>query len=907
MNHQEIQEKWQRFWEENQTFKAEGPSSKKPKYYVLDMFPYPSGAGLHVGHPLGYIASDIMARYKRLQGYNVLHPMGFDSFGLPAEQYAIQTGQHPKITTEVNADTYRKQLKKIGLSFDWSREFKTSDPSYYRWTQWIFLQLFNLYYDVELKKASPISHLQKHFALYGSKDNHAFNGHELSFTPHEWKQYSSKQQEDILQKVRLVYQDYQTVNWCEALGTVLANDEVKEGLSVRGNHSVVQKKMMQWNLRITAYAERLLHYPSDIHWPKALMEMQQNWIGRSQGLELTFSTELKENLDVFTTRPETLYGVTFMVVAPEHPLVQRVKGNKELQEFLQYVGRRSERERLSEKNYKGVFLGFHATHPLTKKKIPIYTSEYVLMNYGTGAVMAVPGHDERDKAFAEEHQLPIISVIDEKTQSLINSENLNGLSIEEATKEIIKLAEEEEGFGKSSIQYKLRDASFSRQRYWGEPIPVYFKEGIPTLIEEKDLPLELPDVDEYLPTSDGRPPLARAKNFHYKNHPLEVSTMPGYAGSSSYFLRFMDPHNQDAFLSLEAMRYWQEVDLYVGGSEHATGHLLYSRFWNMVLFDLGIVEKENPFKKIVNQGMILGKSSLLYRTKEGKTFVTAEKKDEFDTVPLHVDISLVDPVTHKLDIENFKKWRSEYASYDFILNENKDYICGQIVEKMSKSFYNIVSPDTIVQEYGADTLRLFEMFLGPIDASKPWNQGSIEGPYRFIQRVQRLFLDDKGNLIVTKEVATVEEKKILHKTLKKIAHDIEKFSFNTAVGQLMIFVNEMYKLSCHKEEILKPFLLCLSSFAPHLCEELLEKLGEKDLRFMSYPAWDEELTQENTFELPVSFNGKRRFSMEVPLNITQDEVMNLLQKDDRFTHQITGKTIKKIIFVPQKILNIVIS
>lgn len=914
-NFKEIEVKWQNYWNENNIYKTEIDLTK-PKYYVLDMFPYPSGAGLHVGHPLGYIASDIYSRYKRMKGFNVLHPMGFDAFGLPAEQYAIQTGQHPAITTKKNIERYREQLNKIGFCYDWSREIRTCDPDYYKWTQWAFIQMFKHYYDEKLQKAQPITLLIEHFEKYGTENLTAVGTIELNFTADEWKAMSEKAQQEILLNYRIAYLADTKVNWCPALGTVLANDEVSEGVSIRGGYPVEQRVMRQWCLRVSAYAQRLLDGLEQIDWSESLKETQRNWIGRSEGAELRFTIKGKNvSFDVFTTRPDTIFGVTFMVLAPESELVKictTPEQRKEVEEYLEATKRRTERERIADRQVTGVFTGSYAIHPITGKEIPIWISDYVLAGYGTGAIMAVPAHDSRDYAFAKHFNLPIVPLIegcdvsnesfDAKEGIMINSEFLNGLSVPEAIEKIKKYITEK-GMGRVKVNYRIRDAIFSRQRYWGEPFPVYYKDGMPYVLDEKELPLVLPEIDKYLPTENGEPPLARAKNWKTKEgYPLEVCTMPGFAGSSAYYLRYMDPHNDEALVSREADEYWRDVDLYLGGTEHATGHLIYSRFWNKFLFDIGVVCEEEPFKKLINQGMILGRSNFVYRIKDTNTFVSYHLKDQYDTTPIHVDINLVD--NDILDIEKFRDWNPEYKNAEFILEDGK-YICGWAIEKMSKSMYNVVNPDDIIEKYGADTLRLYEMFLGPIEQSKPWDTKGIDGVYRFLKKLWNLFYKEE-QFLVNQEPATLEELKTLHKTIKKVTFDIENFSYNTAVSAFMICVNELTALNCHKKEILEPLVILLAPFAPHIAEELYHAMGNEGTIFnASFPTWNENYLIENKVKYPISFNGKVRFTLELSANMETKEIEKVALEHPQTIKLLAGKTPKKVIIVPGKIVNIV--
>lgn len=917
-NFREVEQQWQEYWRKNNTYRVY-TDKDKPKYYVLDMFPYPSGAGLHVGHPLGYIGSDIYARYKRQIGYNVLHPMGYDAYGLPAEQYAIQTGQHPAITTEKNIKRYREQLDKIGFSFDWSREVRTCDPSYYKWTQWTFIQLFNHYYNNKTQCAEPISELEKVFASSGNVDIDAASSQENIFTAVEWLKMSEQERRNILMNYRLAYLSETYVNWCPKLGTVLANDEVKEGFSVRGGYPVERKLMQQWLLRITAYAERLLNGLDEIEWSDSLKEIQKNWIGRSEGATIFFPVEQqKGNIEVFTTRPDTIFGATFMVLAPEHNLVKHITTNKYLQPVENYVkaaGNKSERERMAEvKTVSGQFTGAYAINPATEKRIPIYIADYVLAGYGTGAIMAVPGHDTRDHAFAKHFNLPIIEVVeggdvtegayDDKMGTMINSGFLNGLDVTAAIKSTCQWLENK-GIGKQRINFRLRDAIFSRQRYWGEPFPVYYKEGVPYVLDESDLPLELPPVDKYLPTETGEPPLARAKDWQTKEgYPLECNTMPGFAGSSAYYIRYMDPHNNNQLVSKEAISYWQNVDLYVGGAEHATGHLVYARFWNKFLYDIGMVTQQEPFKKLINQGMIQGRSNFVYRIKSTNTFVSYNLRNNYETMPIHVDVNIVD--NDILDLDAFKNWNPEYKNADFILEDGK-YICGWEIEKMSKSLHNVVNPDDLIEKYGADTLRLYEMFLGPIEQAKPWDTKGIEGVFRFIKKLWRLYHNKNNQPHISEKPAIEEEKRILHKTIKKVSEDIERFSFNTAVSAFMICVNELTEMKCNKREVLEPLAVMISSFAPHIGEELWNILGhESSVTIAEFPTWDEKLVTDNMVIYPVSFNGKTRFKIELPASANKEEVEKTVLETQEATKWMDNKTPKKVIVVPGKIVNIVI-
>ena len=907
-----IEQKWQRRWAERKTYKVE-VDKYRPKYYVLDMFPYPSGAGLHVGHPLGYIASDIYSRYKRLKGFNVLHPMGYDAFGLPAEQYAIQTGQHPAVTTEKNINRYREQLDKIGFSFDWSREVRTCDPKYYKWTQWAFLKMFDSYYNNACQKARPIAELVAAFEQNGTQGVDAACTHELSFTAEEWKAMSEAEKEATLQNYRLAFRADTLVNWCPGLGTVLANDEVKDGLSVRGGFPVEQKQMKQWQLRVTAYAQRMLDGLDQLEWSDSLKEIQRNWIGRSEGAQLFFGLKgTDEKLEVFTTRPDTIFGVTFMVLAPEHELVEQLttpEYKEAVEAYLAETKKRSERERMADtKRVSGQFTGAYAINPFNGKEIPIYISD------GTGAIMAVPAHDSRDYAFARHFGLPLIPVVeggdlekesyDAKEGRLINSEFLNGLDVKKAI--VTMFAEiEKRGFGKKKINYRLRDAIFSRQRYWGEPFPIYYKDNIAYPLPEDKLPLELPPIENFGPTADGEPPLAHAVNWQTEEgYPLELSTMPGFAGSSAYYLRYMDPHNDGALVSREADEYWRNVDLYVGGIEHATGHLMYSRFWNMFLYDLGYVCESEPFKKLVNQGMIQGRSNFVYRVVGTNKFVSLGLKNQYETQEIHVDVNIVR--NDLLDLDAFRAWRPEFADAEFILEDGK-YVCGWAIEKMSKSMFNVVNPDNIVEDYGADTLRMYEMFLGPVEQSKPWDTNGIDGVYRFIKKFWSLFYDRNGNYMVTDEPATKEELKSLHKLIKKVTSDIEQFSYNTSVSAFMICVNELFSLKCSKKEILNQLIIVLAPFAPHVCEELWDTLGHTDsVCDAKWPTYNEEYLVEDTINYTISFNGKARFNMEFPADETSEVIQSTVLADERSAKWMEGKSVVKVIVVPKKIVNIVI-
>lgn len=922
----DIEKRWQKFWADNQTFKVDN-NSTKPKYYVLDMFPYPSGAGLHVGHPLGYIASDIFSRYKRLKGFNVLHPMGYDSFGLPAEQYAIQTGQHPAITTEANINRYREQLDNLGFSFDWSREVRTSDPEYYKWTQWIFMLLFNSWYDLSKDKAVSIDELINKFEKSGSEGIRAVCDDDIaSFTADEWKDKSGEDKQAELLKYRLTYLRESTVNWCPALGTVLANDEVKDGFSERGGYPVEQKKMMQWSMRITAYADRLLQGLDTIDWPEPLKEMQRNWIGKSVGALVSFTLDGHDgSIDVFTTRVDTIFGTTFIVLAPEHELVESLTTSdkkKEIADYIDQTKKKSELDRMADtKTVSGAFTGSYALHPVSGEKIPVWIADYVLAGYGTGAVMAVPSGDQRDWLFATKFGLPIVAISDAqvdldkqadptKDGKYINSGLINGLSYKEATTVLINKLEEL-GAGKAKVNYRLRDAIFGRQRYWGEPVPVYFKDGLPHLMDVSELPLVLPEVDKYLPTESGEPPLGRAENWKYHGElEYELSTMPGWAGSSWYWFRYMDAKNEGEFASKDAISYWKDVDLYIGGSEHATGHLLYSRFWNKFLKDLGFVLEEEPFKKLINQGMIQGRSNFVYRLidEEGKgtnTFVSAGLKSQYKTSAMHVDVNIVE--NEILDIAKFKSFRPEFQNAEFIL-ENGRYICGVEIEKMSKSKFNVVNPDELAERYGADTLRMYEMFLGPLEQSKPWNTNGIEGVFKFLRKFWKLFHDDEFNFNVSDEEPSKAEYKALHKIIRKVEEDIERFSFNTSVSSFMICVNELTDLKCNKRKILQDLVIVLQPYAPHITEELWTLLGNEagTISEASYPEFNPEYLVENEFSYPVSINGKTRLNLNIPLSLTQAEVEPLVLEHQDVQKYMDGKTAKKIIFVKGKIINVVV-
>ena len=903
-----IESKWQASWAANKTFKVSEDASK-PKFYVLDMFPYPSGAGLHVGHPLGYIASDIFSRYKRLKGFNVLHPMGYDAFGLPAEQYAIQTGQHPEVTTTKNVNRYREQLDRIGFSYDWDREVRTCDPGFYKWTQWAFLQMFESWYDPAQDKARPISELVAKFESTGYDD----------VIPAQWKAASAKEKSDILMRYRIAYQGETSVNWCEGLGTVLANDEVKDGLSVRGGYPVEQKKMTQWQLRVSAYAGRLLDSLEQLDWTDSLKEMQRNWIGRSEGTEMVFNTVCDGRelpVTIFTTRADTIYGVTFMVLAPESELVESLTAadrKAEVEEYLKYVKKKTERERIAEtKTVTGVFTGSYGINPVTGEKVPIWISEYVLAGYGTGAIMAVPAHDSRDYAFARKFNLPIIPLIegcdvseesfDAKDGIMCNSGFLNGMTVKQAI-EAAKDYVEAHGLGHRKTNYRLRDAIFSRQRYWGEPFPIYYKDGIPTPLPLSALPLQLPEIDSFKPSPDGEPPLARAKDWTYDGYPLEKSTMPGFAGSSAYYLRYMDPHNDKALVSREADAYWRNVDLYIGGTEHATGHLIYSRFWNKFLYDLGYVCEDEPFRKLINQGMIQGRSNFVYRIVGTNKFVSLGLKDQYETTEIHVDINLVH--NDRLDLEGFRAWRPEFVDAEFVL-ENGEYICGWAVEKMSKSMFNVVNPDDICDTYGADTLRLYEMFLGPLEQSKPWDTKGIDGVARFLKKFWRLYAGRDG-FLVNDDKPTPAELKVLHKLIAKEQEDIENFSFNTTVSAFMIAVGELASLDCHKRAILEPLCVLLSPFAPHITEELWAQLGHgESICGASFPEYVAAYTVEDSVTYPVQFNGKMRFTVDLPKSASPAEVEAAVRGMEQTAKWVGSQQIVKVVVVPGRIINIVI-
>ncbi len=920
-NFNEIEKKWQRYWKENKTYKVDIDESR-PKFYVLDMFPYPSGAGLHVGHPLGYIASDIYARYKRQKGFNVLHPMGYDAYGLPAEQYAIQTGQHPEITTNENIARYREQLDKIGFCYDWDREVRTCEPGYYKWTQWAFLQMFKSYYNTALDKARPIDELIEYFEKNGSEGCNAHTNGKEEFTAEQWNAMSDAEKSQTLLNYRIAYLGNTMVNWCPKLGTVLANDEVSEGVSLRGGYPVEQKVMRQWCLRVSAYAGRLLRDLDTLEWSESIKETQKNWIGYSEGAEMLFPiVGSDEQLLIFTTRADTIFGVTFMVLAPESEYVEQVVTAEQraaVDAYLDEVKHKTERERLIEKKVSGVFSGSYAINPVTGKEIPIYISDYVLAGYGTGAIMAVPAHDSRDYAFAKHFDLPIIPLIegadvseesfDAKEGIMTNSSNerlqLNGLQVKEAiakTKQYI----EEAGIGHVKVNYRLRDAIFSRQRYWGEPFPIYYDDNNqPQPLNESELPLLLPEVDKFLPTETGEPPLGRAKNWVTADgHPLELNTMPGFAGSSAYYLRYMDPHNENELVSHEANEYWRQVDLYVGGTEHATGHLIYSRFWNKFLYDYGFVCEAEPFRKLVNQGMIQGRSNFVYRIKDTNTFVSFNLKDKYDVTPIHVDVNIVDKDT--LDLELFRQWRPDFKDAEFIL-ENGKYICGWAIEKMSKSMFNVVNPDNIVKERGADTLRLYEMFLGPVEASKPWDTNGIDGVSGFLKRLWALFY--KGDTLqLTDEKPSADALKSLHKLIKKVSGDIESFSYNTSVAAFMICVNELTKMKCHSREIFEPLVVVLAPFAPHIAEELWHVLGhDTTVCDAQWPTWNEEYLKESVVNYVVSFNGKARYSIAVPADADEEEVKRLALTDAGAERWLAGKEPRKIIFVKGKLVNIVV-
>lgn len=941
-NFQEIEKKWRNYWATNKTYHVEEDDACK-KFYVLNMFPYPSGAGLHVGHPLGYIASDIYARYKRLNGFNVLNPMGYDAYGLPAEQYAIQTGQHPAITTVNNIARYREQLDKIGFSFDWDREIRTCDPQYYHWTQWAFQKMFNSFYCNRCGSAKPISHLVERFQKKGTEGLDVAQSEELSFTADEWNSWDDKRQQEVLMNYRIAYLGETMVNWCPKLGTVLANDEVVDGVSERGGYPVVQKKMKQWCLRVSAYSQRLLDGLNTIDWTDSIKETQRNWIGRSEGTEMEFSVKDSDvKFTIFTTRADTIFGVSFMVLAPESELVHQLttpEQKAEVEAYLEATRKRTERERIADRKVSGVFSGSYALNPFTGDAIPVWISDYVLAGYGTGAIMAVPAHDSRDYAFARHFNLPIIPLIegadvseesfDAKEGIVMNSPaagkealngfSLNGLSVKEAIAATKKFVTEHQ-LGRVKVNFRLRDAIFSRQRYWGEPFPVYYKDGMPQMVPEACLPLQLPEVTKFLPTETGEPPLGNATCWAWDTEnncvtensridqktvfPLELSTMPGFAGSSAYYLRYMDPRNEQALVDKKVDEYWQNVDLYIGGSEHATGHLIYSRFWNKFLFDLGVSCKEEPFQKLVNQGMIQGRSNFVYRIKDTNTFVSLGLKDQYDVTPIHVDVNIVQ--NDVLDLEAFKAWRPEYASAEFIL-ENDKYICGWAIEKMSKSMYNVVNPDNIVEKYGADTLRLYEMFLGPINQSKPWDSNGIDGCFRFLRKAWNLFFDKAGNLAVSDEAPSKENLKTLHKLIKKVSDDIEVFSYNTSVPAFMIAVGELAQQRCNARAILEPLIVLLAPFTPHIAEELWHLMGhETTVCDAQWPAFNEEYLKEDTVTMGVSFNGKTRFTLDFPADATKDAIEQEVMQSQQAKKYLEGMQVVKVIVVPRKIVNIVL-
>jgi leucyl-tRNA synthetase len=917
----EIERKWQTHWDNNQTYKTKIDPSK-PKYYVLDMFPYPSGAGLHVGHPLGYIASDIVSRFKRLKGYNVLHPMGFDAFGLPAEQYAIQTGQHPAKTTEQNISRYKEQLLNSGFSYDWDTEVQTCAPDYYKWTQWIFLQLFQSWYNNKSKKAESIETLLEILEAEGNKNIKASCDEDTPIiTKEDWQEFSESEKEEFLLKYRLTYLASTTVNWCAALGTVLANDEVRDGLSVRGGHPVERKKMKQWSMRITAYADRLLEGLDRIDWTEALKEIQRNWIGKSYGCSVTFNvagSNLK--MTVFTTRVDTIFGVTFMTIAPEHEMVEKLASpqqKKAIEEYIEITKNRSDRERMSDvKTVSGVFTGSHVIHPFSGKRIPIWIADYVLAAYGTGMVMGVPSSDTRDYAFAQHFNIPVIPIqegthtdiskedFDPKAGTMINSDFLNGLTVSEAIEKAARKVEEK-GIGEAKTNFRLRDAVFGRQRYWGEPFPIYYKDDIPVPLSDDELPLLLPEIDAYLPTETGDPPLGRAVDWKYKDiYPYELSTMPGWAGSSWYLFRYMDPHNDKEFVNREVQKYWENVDLYIGGSEHATGHLMYSRFWTKFLYDRGFLTVDEPFKKLINQGMIQGRSNIVYRIKGDNKFVSYNLKDDYDVQELHVDVNIVD--NDILDLEAFKNWSPDFKEASFLLEDGK-YICGNEIEKMSKSLYNVVNPDDIIDRYGSDTLRLYEMFLGPLEQSKPWNTHGIDGVSKFLRKFWRLFHDKKNNFQVSDNKATEEELKILHKTIKKAEDDIDRYSFNTSVSNFMICVNELSGLNCNKREILEPLSIIISPYAPHITEELWSLLGHgESITSAEYPVYEEKYIKEDSFEYPVSINGKLRTKITFNVDTPQKDMESEILASETVQKWLLGKAPKRIIIVPRKIVNVVV-
>jgi leucyl-tRNA synthetase len=918
-NFKETEHKWQAFWLENKTYQVE-IDPQKPKFYVLDMFPYPSGAGLHVGHPLGYIASDIYSRYMRLNSFNVLHPMGFDAFGLPAEQYAVQTGQHPAITTEINIKRYKEQLEKLGFSYDWNREVRTSDPNYYKWTQWVFLKMFNHWFNLKTQKAELISELIIEFAENGNTNIEAACKETPKFPASVWIGMSEEEQQQILMHYRLAFRSTTKVNWCPALGTVLANDEVKDGLSVRGGFPVEQRDMEQWLLRVTAYAERLLNGLDTLDWTESLKEMQRNWIGRSEGAEIFF--EIKDSnvkIQIFTTRPDTIFGSTFMVLAPESRLIDKltsIEQTEAVDAYVEETKKRTERDRLSDtKTVGGVFTGSYAINPFTGKEIPIWVSDYVLAGYGTGAIMAVPAHDSRDYAFAKHFNLPIIQVVDggdiseqsydAKTGEMIHSDFLDGLPVKEA---ILKINDEIEAreIGTRKINFRLRDAIFSRQRYWGEPFPIYYKDGIAIPLSDSELPLQLPEISEYKPTESGEPPLGRATDWLYDGqHKYELSTMPGFAGSSAYYLRYMDPHNNEALLSKEAAEYWQDVDLYIGGTEHAVGHLIYSRFWNKFLFDLGISVKDEPFKKLVNQGMIQGRSNFVYRIIGTNKFVSYNLRSQYETTEIHVDVNLVN--NDILNVVGFMNWLPEYQNAEFIFETDGKYHCGYGIEKMSKSMYNVVNPDEIIDKYGADTLRMYEMFLGPLELSKPWDTNGIEGVHRFLNKLWRLFIDTEGKIKLTIEKPSAEEQKIINKTVKRIREDIERLSMNTCVSGYMMCVNELSALNCANKEILEKLLILLSPFAPHIAEELWQLIGHTEsITQAQFPKLEEKYLKEDTLKYPIAFNGKVRFDIEVSAQMKKADIEKNVLSDPRTIQRLEGAVPKKVIVVPGKMVNIVL-
>ena len=927
-NFRDIESRWQQRWRDDKTYRVR-IDPDKPKYYVLDMFPYPSGAGLHVGHPLGYIASDIYARYKRQKGFNVLHPMGYDAYGLPAEQYAIQTGQHPAVTTEENIRRYRQQLDKIGFSFDWDREIRTSDADYYKWTQWAFIRMFDSYYCNTTQQARPIGELIEYFERQGNIGLDIAHTEEIEFDAEEWKSWDERRRSEVLMNYRIAYLAETAVNWCEKLGTVLANDEVQDGVSIRGGYPVVQKMMKQWSLRVSAYAQRLLDGLDGLDWSQSIKETQRNWIGRSEGAEMVFYTEGEAPvaINIFTTRADTVYGVTFMVLAPESEyvsLVTTADQKDEVDKYLEQTRKRTERERIADRRVSGVFSGSYAVNPVSHCRIPIYISDYVLAGYGTGAIMAVPAHDSRDYAFARHFALPIVPLVegadvseesfDAKEGTVINSPAgtpaegqlvLNGLSVSEAI-EAVKKYIVASGLGKVKVNYRLRDAIFSRQRYWGEPFPIYYKDGVPCTVDEKDLPVVLPEIDKFLPTDTGEPPLGRAADWTYRGYPLELSTMPGFAGSSAYYLRYEDPQNSDALVSAEANGYWRNVDLYLGGSEHATGHLIYCRFWTKFLFDYGYIKDDEPFAKLINQGMIQGRSNFVYRIKNTNTFVSYSKKDSYDTTEIHVDVNLVE--NDILDTDRFRRWQPEFADAEFVVDADGKYRCGWAVEKMSKSMYNVVNPDDIVERYGADTLRLYEMFLGPVEQSKPWDTKGIDGVHRFLKRLWALVYDAQGNLLLDDRQPTEEELKTLHKTIKKITYDIENFSFNTSVSAFMICVNELSTAKCSKRAIIEPLAVILAPFAPHIAEEIYSLCGNSTtVCDAAFPECDERHLVEATVKYPVSFNGKVRFALDLPADTSVEEVEKSVLAHDETQKWLQGKAVRKVIVVPRKIVNIVVA